>query len=233
MKCLTEIDSHALAPLLAGNNKDCWNRIGVWGREMPRCSSLQDVIHCRNCDVFTQAGRRLFENAANVEYVVEWADSHVSQAPRRATNNESFTVFQLGGEWLALATKRVKEISEIGAAHCIPHRNQKILKGLMSIHGQLVPWIDLGGLMGIAENAEQSAVRKRCMVIEHEQQCFVFSVVKVHGVMRIAGDEMRQAPAASVAGSDKLVKSVVPWSGRNVGCLDVVALVKACNECLL
>ena len=40
---------------------DCWNRIGVWGTETPRCPKLEDVVHCRNCEVYSAAGRLVLE----------------------------------------------------------------------------------------------------------------------------------------------------------------------------
>ena len=103
----------------------------------------------------------------------------------------------------------------------------------MRVHGQLLPWLDLRALMGITDNAEQSATDERCMVIEREQQAFVFSVAQVQGVMRVAAGDMRTAPAASIAESKQLITGVVSWSGRNIGCIDGEALFDACNECLL
>ena len=50
----------------------CWKTIGVWGSEKPRCPKLEEVIHCRNCDQFTQAGRNLLERELPEEYQSEW-----------------------------------------------------------------------------------------------------------------------------------------------------------------
>ena len=38
---------------------DCWNRIGVWSRAGATCPKLDDVTHCRNCSVYSDAGRRI------------------------------------------------------------------------------------------------------------------------------------------------------------------------------
>ncbi len=234
MQRLTPMDPHSLAPLVTASGEDCWNQTGVWGNQTPRCSRLQEVIHCRNCDVFTQAGRRLFENAANLEYVGEWADSKsIAEVQESVADNSSYTVFRLGNEWLALRTRMVKEVSEIGVTHCLPHRNKEILKGLMSVHGQLVPWISLEGLMGIAQDDAVKNGRHRCIVIESHQHVFVFSVAQVHGVMQITANSMREAPAALVVGGKKLLTGVVSWLEHDVGCLDGNALVGACNEHLL
>ncbi|MEM7650108.1 MAG: chemotaxis protein CheW, partial [Cyanobacteria bacterium P01_A01_bin.70] len=34
---------------------DCWNQIGVRGDRT--CPTLETVIHCHNCPVYSQAGR--------------------------------------------------------------------------------------------------------------------------------------------------------------------------------
>ncbi len=52
--------------------ENCWKRIGVWGREQPRCSKLKTVIHCSNCNIFSEAGRCLLERDLPLEYKNEW-----------------------------------------------------------------------------------------------------------------------------------------------------------------
>lgn len=234
MERLTPMDPHSLAPLVTASGEDCWNQTGVWGNQTPRCPRLQEVIHCRNCDVFAQAGRRLFESAANIEYVGEWADSKSTvEVEESLADDSSYTAFRLGNEWLAVNTCMVKEVSEIGATHRLPHRNKAILKGLMSVHGQLVPWISLEGLMGIAEDDSAKNDHRRCIVIESHQHVFVFSVSQVHGVMQITANSLREAPAALNIGGENLLTGVASWSDQDVGCLDGDALIKACNEHLL
>ena len=51
---------------------------------MPRCPRLDEVIHCRNCEVFTQAGRNLLERALPEEYKEEWGSVLVKKKGRRA-----------------------------------------------------------------------------------------------------------------------------------------------------
>lgn len=51
---------------------NCWNSIGVWGRERPRCPVLLEVIHCRNCEKYIAAGQRALQRPVPGEYVQEW-----------------------------------------------------------------------------------------------------------------------------------------------------------------
>jgi chemotaxis-related protein WspD len=45
----------------------CWQRIGVWAANGATCPVLQDVIHCRNCPTYVQAGRRCLANQPLVD----------------------------------------------------------------------------------------------------------------------------------------------------------------------
>lgn len=49
---------------------DCWNQIGVEGDRS--CPQLKTAIHCRNCSVYSLAGRSLLEREASPEYLHEW-----------------------------------------------------------------------------------------------------------------------------------------------------------------
>jgi len=53
---------------------DCWNRIGVEGEGDHSCIQLKTVIHCRNCPIYSSAGRGLLEREAPPEYLDEWTD---------------------------------------------------------------------------------------------------------------------------------------------------------------
>ena len=52
----------------------CWGSIGVWGDDRPRCSVLEAVLHCRNCEIFENAGRELLDRDLPEAYGVEWTD---------------------------------------------------------------------------------------------------------------------------------------------------------------
>lgn len=53
----------------------CWNTVGVWSHVTDKCEKLSEHIHCRNCPVFSDEGRRVLDRAAPVGYLKEWRKS--------------------------------------------------------------------------------------------------------------------------------------------------------------
>ena len=111
-------------------NKDrCWKRIGVWGNEEPRCPKLEEVIHCRNCDVFTQAGRNLLERALPEEYKDEWGSILVKKKGKETAGAIAVVVFRIESEWMALAAGLFAEIIDDVNIHSLPHRKNPYFTG--------------------------------------------------------------------------------------------------------
>src|SRR6185436_17733771 len=79
----------------------CWRAIGVSGDGI--CPELVTHVHCRNCPVFTRAGRSLLERAAPAGYRDEWTRL-LAQVKPAAASERSVLVFRLAEEWLAVET---------------------------------------------------------------------------------------------------------------------------------
>ena len=108
----------------------CWKRIGVWGREMPRCPKLDQVIHCRNCEVFTQAGRNLLERALPEEYKEEWGSILVKKKGEEPTGAIAVVVFRVESEWMALPAGLFAEIIDNVSIHTLPIEKPRFCWGL-------------------------------------------------------------------------------------------------------
>lgn len=69
---------------------NCWKVIGVWGLDdRLTCPHLERFIHCKNCEVYTQAGRTLLERALPGNYKQDWTQV-LSQKKRRRTRRHNF-----------------------------------------------------------------------------------------------------------------------------------------------
>ena len=93
--------------------KDCWNQIGVWSRQAAKCDKLPEVVHCRNCEVYTNAGRQALERRVSEEYSEQWMQTYAqvqSEARRKA---DSLVAFRLGKEWFGLSTLYFKSIENL------------------------------------------------------------------------------------------------------------------------
>lgn len=105
---------------------NCWNQIGVQGDRS--CSELKTHIHCRNCPVYSTAGRQLLERETEVGYVSEWtqvlAQEKVTATPQfTAAGSLSVAIFRLGKEWLALPAQLFKEVTSPCPIRTLPHRS--------------------------------------------------------------------------------------------------------------
>lgn len=211
---------------------DCWNSIGVWGVEKPRCPLLEDVIHCRNCQKFSAAGRHLLDRAVPPEYVREWTEVISEKAKAADHAATSMLVFRLGDEWLALPTAIFREVSSMRPVHRIPHRTNQIVCGLANVRGELLVYISLGRLLGIKKGKRyaldniKGSFAERLLVIEKNSQRFVFPVSEIYGIHRYLSEELYEAPTTIANASASYIKGIFTLEHRHVGCLDEVVLLK-------
>ncbi len=212
---------------------DCWNQIGVMGDRT--CGELKTVIHCRNCKVYSAAGRSLLERNAPPEYLQEWTDI-LSEASTqqvgvgegmlvRATDTLSVIIFRLGSERLALPVNILQEVTPPHIIHAVPHRTNSVFLGLVNIRGETLLCISLRDLLGlepVAESADFSNTinPQRMIVAGKNENKWVFPVDEVHGTYRFHLNEFKDAPVVISKASEAYTKGVVTWQGKKINFLD-------------
>ncbi|MFO7602924.1 MAG: chemotaxis protein CheW [Gammaproteobacteria bacterium] len=204
---------------------DCWNRIGVWGHEPVRCEKLLTHIHCRNCEVYSAAGRKILERQLPAEYEASWATVYAEAEVQQLAGTEPITIFRLGNEWMAISTLLIKEVTEVHSIHCIPHSHNPVLRGLVNLNGQLRICVSLGHLLDIEKSTEavQSdflRVYNRMLHISDEHDDFVFFVSEVKDSFRIDPAALSPAPATIARAKGSFIRGLVTWQGHDVACLD-------------
>ncbi|WP_126455754.1 chemotaxis protein CheW [Sulfuriflexus mobilis] len=212
---------------------DCWNTIGVWGNSPERCARLEELIHCHNCEVYSNAGRMLLNRAAPSGYEDEWTDVLSKEIVSPAENLESVVVFRLGTEWLALPVVMIKEITLMRDICDLPHNNNLKLRGIVNIRGELVICMSLGYLMGV-EKPDEDWLKfersiSRLIMMREGSGYIVFPVSEVHGIARHLPEELNKAPDTIKKTNLSFIKGIIKWKGNNVGCIDETALT---NEVL-
>jgi len=224
--------------LLDDGVDDCWNRIGVWGSQQPRCPVLDDVIHCRNCSVYSSAGRHLLEREAPAGYMDEWSEVLAGQGQAATEAALAMLVFRIGDEWLGLTTRVVREISKIRPMHRIPHRNDQVLGGLVNVRGELLVAISLGSLFGIRKaerytsgHVEQSYA-ERLIVIEQRGANFAFPVSEIYGIHRYRQGDLREVPATIDHSGASYMRGMLTLDPWHVGCLNEEELFESLARCL-
>lgn len=225
-------------------NHDCWKQIGVWGDRA--CPELKTFIHCRNCPVYSTAGRTFLEREAPAGYVHEWtnllADEKVGAHSRtfvQAPGTLSIVIFRLGVEWLALSAGLFKEVTQIGTIRTLPHRSNSILLGLVNIRGEIHLCVSLATLLKLETAPSTSpqhlnhTIYQRMVVVEKDGNRWVFPVDEIYGVHRIHPDELGNVPATVFNVSDTYTKGMINWQGQSISYLDDELLFYTLNKKIL
>jgi len=205
----------------------CWKRIGVWAKEGPRCPELERVIHCRNCEVFTQAGRNLLERDLPEEYKGEWGQILLEKKKEEPTGTFPVVTFRIENEWLALPARWFAEIIETVPIHTVPHRKRPVLKGVVNVHGEIQLCVSLAHLIGLEEEEPgrqepAGAVRRheRMMVVSKDGEAWVFPVKEIHGIHHIHPGLFQNVPATVAKSKSSFTKRIFNWDTRHVALLD-------------
>jgi chemotaxis-related protein WspD len=213
-------------PIQAIAIPDCWNGIGVLGDQS--CEKLAVHVHCRNCDVYSNAAQLSLQRPVSDGYREEWARHFRQPQAAREVDDRSAVVFRIGREWLALPTKLFSSVAPQAPSHKLPHRSGGGLIGIVNIGGRLYPSMSLAAVLGIdQDDAPVQASRHifaRLLVMEWEQQAFALPVADLHGIVRYASSAV-QAPAATLnKGLTRFLTGVLAQDGMRIGCLDAALI---------
>jgi chemotaxis-related protein WspD len=213
---------------------DCWRRIGVGGDRS--CPELNVFIHCRNCPVFADAARSFFDRPAPEGYLAEWSrwlaeaedlgrSGEAEGTPREdpgeiqdQREGVSVLIFRLGGEWLAWPTRAVVEVTTPRPVHRVPHRSNRVLTGLVNLHGQAQLCVSLHGLLGV----DTPAASRRLVVVRDRERAetWAFGADEVLGVHRVPRSHWHSVPSTLINPAVGFSQAVLSWNGRRVGLLD-------------
>ncbi len=208
----------------------CWKVQGIFGDRS--CVRLEDLGHCRHCDVYATAGRRRLDREIPPGAREEWAVLLGQEKEIARLAQISVIVFRLKDEWLALKTGYFQEATEPAVPHTIPGRSNKIFKGIVNVNGELLLCVSAADLLELTDNvpsedgeihAEQGktfTTYARLVVIVRDGARFVFPVEEVLGVHRFAPEDLRDLPATLSKSARALTSSLFILENRTVGLLD-------------
>lgn len=211
----------------AGAALDCWNHIGIAGDAS--CPELAGVIHCRNCPVFGEAGRSLFDREVPADYRREWSVLLAREKEALKSATASIVIFTLGVETLALPTHIFREVAEMRTLHRVPGVNSKLLMGMVNVRGEIQLCVALHHLLEIPVESKDGKpfADGRMLVVEHGGGMWVFPVNKVHGTWRYNPDDLDAPPATLEKAKTSYARGTIEWEGKTVGCLNEEAILAA------
>jgi len=216
--------------------KDCWNQIGVWSQKPDKCEKLREVIHCRNCDVYTKAGRKVIEKRLPAEYITQWSKSFALTPREVLQGQSSVIVFRLGGEWFCLPTMYCESVENPSLIHSVPRYSNQLFQGIVNIKGNLQLCFSLDSLLQVAPDDNGSlgkiGVYKRLLVLKYNQQYYVFPVDEVGGIDRIDDANLNEAPATLSQRQAEFVKGMLKAGERTIAFLNAVPLFSAMEEAI-
>ncbi|RDH81225.1 MAG: hypothetical protein DIZ80_14055 [endosymbiont of Galathealinum brachiosum] len=203
------------------NINDCWNKIGVWGDQSPRCERLKDLTHCHNCEIYSQAGSLLLSRPAEESYLSEWKNNLNQQRQNKNINLKSALVFRMGDEWFALASKFVKEITHCDKHHSLPHRKNQVLRGLVNVHGELLLNVSLGYLFKISKSENQSKyTHERYIVIDDNEELFAFPVTEAREIIHYNMQDVQATPSTINKDTSCFINGIIRHKDTDVGILN-------------
>lgn len=209
---------------------NCWHRIGVWGRESPRCPKLERAIHCHNCEVFHAASLRVYERALPEDYRREWTVVLAGDKEEVSSDGKSVIVFRVGEEWVALSTHLCREISQMLKIHRLPHNKSNILKGVVNTGGEVQICFSLGAVLGVtradkASDEGDQIIYRRMITIEKDGKRYVFPVSEIVGICHYREADLEDPPSTVSDSASNYVKGIIKWKERHIGCLDEGLLI--------
>ncbi len=202
---------------------DCWKRIGVWGNK--ECPELPHCLHCRNCEVYSRAGRQLLDRKLPSGYLREWTKLLAEPEEKPSPGRVSILIFRLGPEWFALAASLFVEVMETRDVHSIPHRDNPILLGLINVRGEMQLCVSIGKLLGVdkdftATETGRTGKKVRMLLASMDGECLAFHVSEACGIQPYHPDELQSLPATLPKEVRVYSKGLLYWEGHHVAVLD-------------
>ncbi|MDY6896597.1 MAG: chemotaxis protein CheW [Cyanobacteriota bacterium] len=223
------------------NIEHCWNVIGVTGNRS--CRELSTYIHCRNCPVHSTAGRNLLERSYEENYRREWTDlfaqntigDYLKSDNLAIKNTVTVMIFRLQQEWLAISAEVFQQTTPSNTVHTIPHRSNKILRGLVNIRGELHLCISLNNLLNlkvgdINNQSINPVVYSRMLLMEKAGKAWVFAVDEVYGIHRFDCGELRNSAKNMMQINETFSKGFFQWKDYSVSYLDDELLFKVLDK---
>ncbi len=197
----------------------CWRFIGVQGGDHS-CERLLEVLHCRNCPIYADAARALFDRESPPD-----AASDGANELRHAGSMRTALVFRLGTQWLGLPPGMVAEVAANPPVRRLAHRTEGRIEGVVNVRGELRLCVSLIELLGLGRRDAGSATA-RLVLVEDESGPLAFRCDEVRGLLPYSDADIEPAPDTLRAPLDSCVSALMPTSSGHVALLDAGAVTR-------
>ena len=212
---------------------DCWNHIGVWGDRT--CPELEKAAHCRNCPVYSSAGRRLLDRGAPGDYLVEWTHVLAREKEVERQAQESVVLVRVSEEWFGIPTQLCVEVVEERPVHTLPHRSDSMFTGLVSVQGEIYKCVSLADFLELESLTDEAPqvthiVYRRMLVLEGTGERWVMPVDEVFGIYGFSRDDVHEPPVTLSKARRAFTNGLIEWHGGRAAWLDGERLLAGLQE---
>jgi chemotaxis-related protein WspD len=223
--------------------QSCWKTIGVDGGSSS-CDQLQELIHCRNCTIYAQGGRSLFDQPLPADYrqMLTALVGDPRETTRQSSDQQSLSLslFRLQDEWFGLAAAVFHSVAAVVPIRRLPGRSNGAFLGMVNFSGELQLCISLKQVLSLDEAAPTTKttalISPRMVMVQPEgenlDQRWVFAVDEFYGIERINPAQIQEPPTSNVK-SKRLTQGLFDWQGRSVSYLDTEQLFSTIGRRLL
>ncbi|MEQ8667549.1 MAG: chemotaxis protein CheW [Pirellulales bacterium] len=144
-------------------------------------------------------------------------------------------IFQIGDETLAFDSVHINEVTLAVDVHRIPHRSNRIIRGLCNLDGELRLCGDLAKLLELNDGIETEARAKsqqRMIVIGQEQNRWVVEVDAVKGIATTVRKSFRRPPITVDEAFGRYTTNLVSLDGMLIALLDVDLVASGFQEAM-
>ncbi len=212
---------------------DCWNQIGVEGDRS--CAELDQVTHCRNCGVYSAAGRLLLEREVPIDYIQEWtatfAESGSALSLRSTEELLSLILFRLGNEQFAISIRSLQEVIRPTQIHTLPHRSDRLFLGLTSIRGEILLCASLQEFLDLEPSPRSD--HERMLIVGTNQRKWVLPVDQVHGIQRYPLQDIQEPPIVITKTNATYTQGILTWNEQQINYLNAERLIDTLDRSIL
>ena len=130
--------------------------------------------------------------------------------------------------------KIIQEITHCDKHHSLPHRKNKILRGLVNVRGELLLSVSLGYLFNLNKsekvNTARSTIHERYIIISDKGDSYAFPVSEVKDTLKYEEKNLQKAPSTINVGPSNFIKGIIEHNNIFIGLLDTELVFSSLNR---
>lgn len=151
------------------------------------------------------------------------ASQNSGPVPGQSPATHQFVGFRLGGEDYAIAITSIQEIIVMKPITRIP-QVPGYIEGLINLRGSVIPVVNLRTLFGLPHRELDDETRT--IIVNVNDRTLGYIVDEVTQVMRIAADQIQEAPLSIAAVSKQHIAGLAQIEERLLVILEIERLLK-------